>query len=735
MINLDFKQFVPAALIALLSFLGLDLFAQDSKKSLDVYNATEEIILDGELKESSWSNAQKLGDFYQQYPYDTAYAKTKTEVFVTYDETALYVAAICYDNNPEKAYVIQSLKRDFSYPISDAFAIYLDPFEDETNGFSFAVNPMGAQREGSLANGGTRGVGTAWDTKWFSKVKREKDKWVVEMKIPFKSIRFRKNEDTWNINFSRNNLKIYENSTWVPVPRNFNVATLTYTGKLNFETAPIKPKLNMAIIPFVSGTNFTDKEVSPTANKFNTNIGLDAKIAITSSLNLDLTYRPDFSQVEVDAQQINLTRFNLFFPEKRLFFIENSDLFSNFGFRQIRPFFSRRIGLQTDIIGGARLSGKVGTNWRVGVMTIQTEGKDSFANAQNYTVAAVQRQIFKTNNIAAIAINRQRTDNGEIGESYNRVLGLDYNMYEWDNKLRGKFFYHQAFTPEKKKEQFTHASWVMYNDKKWFGMWNHEYVGKNYNAEVGFVPRNKLSDKLNNKTYNLSYWRLEPEITRRFFPKKGKIVTISPGIYHSSYYDSTFTMTESLIRPYVNFEMNNSSKFGLRFENRFSDIYFPADILSSDTADLLQGEYRYNFTSAFYTSNSYKKLYYDLDFGYGQFYSAKRTNLEAEINYRYQPYGTFSIGSSADFLETENGKNTRFILVGAKAELAFTKAIFFSTFVQYNTQLENTNIYSRLQWRFRPMSDFFLVYSDNYNNLLKNKNKTLSFKLIYWFNT
>ena len=714
---------------------GLCTYAQEGKKSLTVHSASEEITLDGELKEPSWANAQKLGNFHQQYPYDTAYAITKTEVFVTYDETALYVAAICYDNHPEKAYVIQSLKRDFSYPVSDAFAIYLDPFEDETNGFSFAVNPMGAQREGSLANGGTQGVGTAWDTKWFSKVKREKDRWVVEMKIPFKSIRFRKNEDTWNINFSRNNLKVYENSTWVPVPRNFNVATLAYTGKLNFESAPIKPKLNMAIIPFVSGTNFTDNTVSPTKNEFNTNIGLDAKIAVTSSLNLDLTYRPDFSQVEVDAQQINLTRFSLFFPEKRLFFIENSDLFSNFGFRQIRPFFSRRIGLQTSIIGGARLSGKIGTNWRIGAMSIQTEGEDSVANAQNYSVAAVQRQIFKTNNIAAIAINRQRTDNGEIGKSYNRVLGLDYNMYEWDNKLRGKFFYHQAFTPEKKEEQFTHASWVMYNDKKWLGMWNHEYVGKNYNAKVGFVPRNKLEDKLNNTTYNLSYWRLEPEVARRFFPKKGKIVTISPGVYHSSYYDSTFTMTESLIKPYVNFEMTNSSEFGFSFENRYSDIYFPADILSSDTSELLHGEYRYNFIKAFYTSNSFKKFYYDLNFGYGQFYSAKRTNVEAEINYRYQPYGTFSISSSVDALETENGKQKEFILIGAKAELAFTKAIFFSTFVQYNTQAENTNIYSRLQWRFRPMSDFFLVYSDNYNNLFKNKNKTLSFKLVYWFNT
>lgn len=731
------KTITPSSfvLFALIFIVRTNSFAQ----SLNITKATEEIVLDGEINENSWTKAQKVTKFHQQFPYDTAFAQTKTEVFITYDNVALYVAAICYDQNPEKPYIIQSLKRDFSYPVSDAFAIYLDPFEDETNGFSFAVNPMGAQREGSLANGGSQGVTTAWDTKWFSKVKRKKDRWIVEMKIPFKSIRFRKNKKSWNINFSRNNLKINENSTWVPVPRNFNVATLSYTGKLNFESAPIKPKLNMAIIPFVSGTNSTNKEVTPVTNEFNTNIGLDAKIAVTSSLNLDLTYRPDFSQVEVDAQQINLTRFSLFFPEKRLFFVENSDLFASFGFRQIRPFFSRRIGLkrgqQIPITAGARLSGKIGKDWRIGLMTIQAEGMDSFVNAQNYTVAAVQRQVFKTSNIAAIAVNRQRTDGGEIGESYNRVLGLDYNLYEWNNKLRGKFFYHQAFTPEKVEEQYTHASWVMYNDKKWFGMWNHEYVGKNYNAEVGFVPRTTLFDDLNNEVHKLSYWRLEPEIKRRFFPKKGKIVTISPGVYHSSYFDSTFTMTESVIRPFLNLELNNSSEFEVKFENRFSDFYFPADILGADTSELLQGKYKYNFASASYKSNSRKKFYYNLDVGFGQFFSAKRQNYKAQINYRYQPYGTFSISSSSDILETESGKNTEFTLVGAKAELAFTKSIFFSTFVQYNTQAENTNIYSRLQWRFRPMSDFFLVYSDNYNNLFKNRNKTLSFKLICWFNT
>jgi hypothetical protein len=201
-------------LILLLFFLPILASAQDVP-TLHIKKAVDAISIDGQLNEQSWKLADKAGNFWQSFPYDTSHALTRTEVMVTFDEKHLYVAAICYDAFPKKDFVVQSLKRDFSYPVSDAFGIVIDPFQDHTNGFAFGVNPYGAQREGLVANGGFFGVTTDWDNIWYSEVHHDSDRWTVEMSIPFTSIRFKENLSTWGINFTRNDLKRNESSTWV----------------------------------------------------------------------------------------------------------------------------------------------------------------------------------------------------------------------------------------------------------------------------------------------------------------------------------------------------------------------------------------------------------------------------------------------------------------------------------------------------------------------------------------
>ncbi len=226
------------------------------------------------------------------------------------------------------------------------------------------------RREGVLQRGGVFGVSKAWDNIWYSAVKRSDKMWVVEMAIPFTTLRYDKNLSTWKMNFARNDLKRNETSTWVPVPVNQNVANLSFTGDLVWPGSPPKTGFNAAFIPYSTAGTIKDLESVTQAN--NVQYGVDAKIALTSNLNLDLTYNPDFSQVDIDAQQINLTQFNLFFPERRKFFIENADLFSQFGFTKIRPFYSRRIGQSSSIKYGARITGKLDENWRVGLMNVQT---------------------------------------------------------------------------------------------------------------------------------------------------------------------------------------------------------------------------------------------------------------------------------------------------------------------------------------------------------------------------
>ncbi len=715
-----------------------------AQKTLHIFKTSEKITIDGILDEKVWQTADKANQFQQTYPGDTALSKTKTTVLTTYDDNFIYIAAICYDSLPNKKYVIQSLKRDFSFPVSDAFAIFIDPFNDKVNGFSFSVSPLGVQREGLLQGGGSFGVTTSWDNKWFSAVHHYNDKWTVEMKIPFKTIRYNDKITTWGINFARNNLKINETSVWNPVPRQYNVASLAFTGKLIWDKPPKKAGTNVAIIPYLIGS--TNKNFQYNTNNSKFNGGFDAKIAVTSSLNLDLTVNPDFSQVEVDRQITNLSRFSLFFPEKRQFFIENSDLFARFGFRQIRPFFSRKIGLNNGnsipILAGARLSGKINNNWRIGLMNMQTEGvpkttASEAIKAENYSVAAIQRTIGKRSSLDGIFVNRQGIINKNADYAdYNRIIGVDYNLRLDNNKWLGKAFYHHSFSPNIKGNDYAHATWLMYNTEKITAQWNHEYVGENYRADVGFVPRVSQYNTNTNKYVYLSYWRFEPSIDYRFYPKSKTIQNYQIGTHLSEYLNENYQESERSLD--ANFTINfiSQSKLRLKIYNNNVLLNFPTDITFAGNTPLDSGEYLFNNATIAYNSSKFKTFSYKISGDYGNYYIGKKLTTSASVNYRVQPWGKFGLKLNQDKIWLPDGYSDVSIwLIGPKLEFTFTKKLFFTTFIQYNTQIDNVNINARLQYRFKPMSDLFIVYTDNYNSPnLSIKNRALVVKLIYWLN-
>lgn len=738
-LEIPFEPFLIFALAMnelkkIIHFLGLFLLAQlalaqasDSiTYGLTIRPCAEPIVLDGELNELAWQDAEVARNFVQQFPYDTATATTRTEVRVTYNDQYLYVSAVCWDDQAGN-YVVQSLKRDFSYPITDAFAVYIDPFNDKTNGFNFTVSPLGVQREGLLENGGSFGVSTQWDNKWFSEVKEYDDKWIVEMAIPFKTLRFKAGNDTWRINFSRNNLKCNENSCWVPIPRAFNVATLAFSGELKFSEAPKKSGPNVSIIPYVLGRYTGDYEGKK--EEFKPNVGLDAKVAITSSLNLDLTVNPDFSQVEVDRQVTNLSRFSLFFPERRQFFIENSDLFAQNGFSQIRPFFSRRIGLYqgnaVPILGGARLSGKLNQNWRIGAMSMQTEGIGSLnLQGQNYSVAAIQRKVLERSSVGLMWVNRQGFNGSSFdSKDYNRVLGFDYFYNSKNNKLRGKGFYHRSFSPENLGKESANAVWMMYNDQTFSLHYNHEWVDENYNAEVGFVPRQK-------------YFRLEPVARVSLYPKKNRIIQKhGPEAYASWYWDNqSWQSIERLSQLGYNVVFQNRSEISVNgtetyiyLQNEFDPSNTGATPISDSTG------YAFRYISADYSSDYRKKFNVSLSGLYGSYFNGTRSNIGGEINYRVQPWGIFSLSFDQNYIALQD-TTVWLSLISPRVELSFTKSLFFTTFFQFNTQSNNFNINARLQWRFKPMSDLFIVVTDNYNTPgFGVKNRAVVLKLNYWF--
>lgn len=717
-------KFIPLAFFLLLAAFHLSAQTGDEEQSLHLRRSSDEIIIDGRLDEAGWKEADIADHFWQTFPFDTSLAKVQTIARVTYDDQYLYVSAECLDSVPGN-YIVQSLRRDWSYPRTDAFVVYIDPFSDRTNGFSFGVNPLGAQREGLIQNGGGQGVTTDWDNRWLSTVVQYPDRWVVEMAIPFKTLRYKSGINKWRINFSRNSLKHNENSSWVMVPRIFNIASLAFTGALEWDQPPKTAGPNISLIPYLAATQATDYRGG--TSKFTPGYGIDGKIALTSALNLDLTVNPDFSHVEVDRQVTNLSRFSLFFPERRQFFIENSDLFSRFGFRNIRPFFSRRIGLyqgqRIPILAGARVSGKLDNNWRIGVMDMQTRANDSLdLSAQNYAVAAVQRQVFNRSNIGFIFVNRQAFNNTDpVANDYNRLASLEYNLASKDNRWQGKAFYQYNMNPDHDKDVGSNAAWLTYSDAKWSFMYNHEWVGRNFNADVGFVPRTQ-------------YLRFEPSVGRKFYPQKGPINNHGPSLYLSNYFDNkNLDLIENQVEASYSFTFQNRSEIKITYDDWYVKLQQPFDPSGKGLTPLASGtDYRWQYAGFSYAKDFRRKLSYTLYSSFGGYFDGEKYTVGGNLSYRYQPRVNITFDFETNFIQRAD----TFVilnLVSPYLDLSLSRNLFFTTFLQFNTQTANCNVNARLQWRFKPMSDLYVVYTDNYDTGFGVKNRSVTLKLNYWF--
>lgn len=718
---------MPKSILFCATFCLALSWAQNAQ-DLSIYKSPVPVVIDGIPDESEWQTCTIVSGFWQNFPYDTALAQRNTEVRMMYDDQFLYVFAKCFEDTANVC-VVQSLRRDWSFPVNDAFVVAIDPFLDGTNGFSFGVNACGAQREGLIANGGSFGVTTNWDIKWFSKVIQGEDFWQVEMAIPFKSLRFSPDQQIWKINFMRNDLSSNEVSSWVRVPRQMNVSTLAYTRNMIFETPPDRNGPNIALIPYVNTNAYRDYNGN-IGGRNNLEAGLDARISVTSSLSLDITVNPDFSNVEVDRQVTNLTRFSLFFPEQRTFFLENSDLFAQFGFSRIRPFFSRRIGLyngnQIPIIAGMRLSGKIGQEWRLGLMNITTESASEFGlEAANYTVAAFQRRVFSRSSIAGILVHSQQFERFRpIRRSYNTVVGLDYNIASANDKWRGKVFYHHAFDSLGRPDAGATAMWLTYSSRNFGFDYNHEYVGRNYNATNGFVLRTGIL-------------RFEPGIRYRFYPRKGMLISHGPRLYQDIYFTDTvrsglWITTDHLLQGGYVFSLKNRAEAEISLRHNYTRLTTPF-FLTGETP-LPVGSYTYYSLYGYFASDFRRKFSWSGTANIGEFYNGRIQSLSVAASWRLQPWGVLSCTVSQDQVLLPAGyPSTAFTLISPRFEISFTKSVFLTTFLQYNTQQDNVNLNVRFQWRFAPMSDLFFVWSDNYlpaNMQIRNRGVVL--KLTWW---
>tara|TARA_B110000495_G_scaffold202737_1_gene223720 strand:+ start:388 stop:2532 length:2145 start_codon:yes stop_codon:yes gene_type:complete len=707
----------------ILLFILISSFSFSQEKVYDLFETQEVITVDGVLDEHIWERFPIATDFTQNYPTDTLLASSNTKVKMCYNDKFLYVSAVCY-NNGNTNYVVNSFIRDFSFPRTDAFAIFLSPLQDKTNGLSFSVNPYNVQRDGLVSSAGAFGVTTSWNQKWYSEVKQYGNYWTLEMAIPLNILNYKKTSTTWDMNFARNDLKVNETSTWTKVPLGRNVASVNFYGKLVWKDELPKPKPNISIVPYLSAGGIAHFENNKFKDQKNlSNIGLDAKIGVTNTLNLDVSINPDFSNTEVDEQVINLERFSIFLPEKRLFFTENSDLFAGFGFSKIRPFNSRRIGLDTDIIGGLRLSGNLTKKMRMGVMNIQTQGTADARQlkSQNYAVVAVKQNILGNSSIGGIFVNKQAFNGfSALEDQRNTMAGIDFNYYSKNNKWKGKAFYHQGFNQKFGITNSANAIWLNFNDTRWNVSYNHEYVGEGYDAEVGFVPRK-------------GYFRFEHTFGRSFYYKKGKINYQKISTYYSQYWEKGAVSTDRYNSLYYKVQMNNSSYFGAKLVNQQTRLENPFDVVNKGTP-IESGNYLYSSGEIFYYSDYRKAFTYSGKVNFGQFYKGNKLTMNATLDYRFRPKATVGLNFTRNEIRFPEGQQDGFItLIGAQFKISFNKNMHWATFVQYNTQADNFNINSRIQWRVAPMSDIFLTYTDNYDIVFNQKNKAIVLRFNYWF--
>ena len=701
---------------------------------------TANILIDG-LEDEEWNSVEPSSSFWQYFPSDSIQAPQQTRVKFLFDAQNLYVLIIAeadYTN-----FITPSLRRDFSSRTSDSVTLVLDTFNDGTNAFIFGTNPEGVQREALISNGGTnfpQDFNISWDVKWEVAVQKFDGGYRTEMKIPFSSLRYAENNTDWQVNVYRSEIGQNRTSTWAKIPRNQSIAGLAYMNTLSFEKELPKAKAPIALIPFSSG--IVSKDFEENTSDSNLSFGGDAKLSIGNGMILDLTLNPDFSQVEVDDQIINLTRFEVRLPEKRQFFIQNSDLFDNYGDRfETQPFFSRRIGVAKDldgntienkIIAGARLSGKITNNMRLGFLNMQTqEDRANGISANNNTVFSLQQKMFSRSYLGLIFVNRQQTGDeleGNEQDKFNRVLGLDYTLASKDNKWTGRSFIHQSFLPNKTTDAYSAGFRLNYNVRKHIIRYGINRIGDGYQSDLGFLRRTGIQKHF--LRYGHRLWVDSPTI---------RSIQLSQSLFYIDKPKSNNLVTDRALSSRAEINFTDQSRFQLEYNRRYTFLTDEFNPLGIDDAIVLPGEMGYNYSDveASYRSNFSKKINYNFQTSFGDFYNGTKFSVSSEIAIRLQPRFNGSIKVNYDKIDFPAPYTSGELwLIGPKLDYTFSKSIFWNTFIQYSSQSETLGINSRLQWRFAPLSDFYIVYNDNYfaTTTFVPRVRSLTFKLTYWLN-
>jgi len=695
----------------------------------------EKLSIDGKLEEATWQSTEKGGNFWQKSPYFKENADPKTEIRLSYDDKFLYVGAICYQKEP---ITIFSLKRD-EYWDNDGIAIVLDPLNTKINSVLFGTSAVGVQWDATRTP--SSDISSDWSNKWYVETHITETYWSAEFAIPFSILRYNQTLEKWGMNFVRNIRHANEYHNWTAVPEGFWPPDAAFTGALVWDVPPAKQRGNYNLIPYVtSGVSSTNT----TATSVDYDLGLDAKLAVTSTLNLDLAFNPDFSQIESDELVTNLTRFNISLPEQRTFFLENADVFADFGTGGIRPFFSRRIGLNRNlqavpILYGARVTGNINKDIRVGLMNVHSRSSDN-SLGQNQSAVSVKKQ-FGRSFIQGLFLNRQAFSGIESVENdYGRNLSVEGAYQSDDGQLQIWGAAHASFKAGYTDRNMVYNTGAKFRNSNWTFVADATMFQENYFADMGFTARINNYDAARDTIIRVGFNSSYAYVEYQFRPRTGYFNRHQFSAENVSLVNDDWSFNESNTVLRYNLSTINTESINLRFIHNETDLLFPFSFTGEEP--LPATRYKTNAVRLSMESDERKALSIDASAQTGGFYNGRLTTLSAGANFRVQPWGNFSVGYQWNDLSFpgEYGQSQIAALV-SKVEIGFNRNLLWTTLFQYVDQSDFIGINSRLQWRFAPMSDIFLIYVDNYDidyltpdrrSLISN-NRALVLKLSYWY--
>ena len=685
-------------------------------QQLQAVRTAGRIILDGTLDDPAWGEAPTARNFTQNEPREGEPATYDTEVRVLYDGDALYFGVFAKDDEPS-GIIVNDLKKDFNTTTGDTFLVILDSFHDKRNGYQFAINPAGAKWDAQMVNEG-RENNANWDGIWDVAARITEAGWIAEIRIPFRTLRFGTEDvQVWGVNFERKVRRLNEDSYWAPLPRIYDIQQVSLAGALEGMRG-LRPGRDLRVKPYALGSSATNARLGPDGDF---DAGVDIKYGVASGLTWDSTINTDFSQVEADEQQINLSRFSLFFPEKRDFFLENSGIFqfgggfAGFGTggggggtatrqnasQDMRLFFSRTIGLSEDgdaipILAGTRLTGRQG-RYSLGVLNVQ-QREQGVSPATNFTAVRLRSDILANSDIGGILLNKE-----ENGPRYNRVAGIDANFrfgFFSFNTYVAKSFSPRYAVPGRGRDYATRAS-ANYQDRRWTFRGRFDGIGERFNDEMGFVPRQGVDNSFAFvarafRPQSLSKWirEIRPHWQFDMFTRQNS------GGLESRYQDFHFPLT---------FQDGSNMEVGVNPNTEVVRTPFPVNTARGIRVN--PGRYQFNEYFIFWNTNSAARVSVNSRFSTGEFYDGYRRGYTVSPTVRLNEHFNVAMGVQINDVTLSTGDFVSTLITG-RVNYNFNTKMFLNALLQYNTDSQQWSSNLRFNIIHRPLSDIFLVYNE-----------------------